>query len=123
MVACACLGGQLQVSGDGAPLAFGADAPVALGFGIGPVVNIAAPEQRIVFAVGDDELSQGLGLNHGFFHHAWVLDSSAVIGEGDDLGGKGRHVGKDPALLALCDGGIGVDGNAGVFADGIQLGL
>ena len=39
---------QLQIPGNLPPLALRADAPVAVGPGVGPVVDIAAAEQAVV---------------------------------------------------------------------------
>ena len=60
---------QLQVPGNLTPLAFGADAPVIVGLGVAAVVNVAAPEQGVVLAVGHNELAQSLGPKHGLLHH------------------------------------------------------
>ena len=51
---------QLQIPLDGPPLGLGADAPVAVGTGVAAVVDVAAPQQAVVFAVGYNQLAKGL---------------------------------------------------------------
>ena len=87
MIATARLPHQLQIPLNGPPLALGADAPVAMGLGIGTVMDIAAPQEGIVLAVGHDQLAQALGLHHGAAHHVAVLNAFSVIGEGHHIGG------------------------------------
>ena len=78
---------QLQIPGDLAPLALGADAPVTVGGGVDAAVNIASPKEGIVLAVGGDNSAQGLGTEHGLAHHLVALNTPSVVGEGDCLRG------------------------------------
>ena len=71
---------QLQIPLDGPPLALGADAPVAVGLGVGAVMDIAAPQEGIVLAVGHDQLAEALGLQHGAAHHITILNALSVVG-------------------------------------------
>ena len=87
VIAAARLPHQLQIPLDGPPLALGADAPVAVGLGVGAVMDIAAPQEGIVLAVGHDQLAQAFGLQHGAAHHVAVLNAFSVIGEGHHIGG------------------------------------
>ena len=78
---------QLQIPGNLAPLALGADAPVAVGGGIDAAVNIASPEEGIVLAVGGDDFAKSLGPEHGAPHHFIILNTPAVVGEGNGVRG------------------------------------
>ena len=60
------------------PLAFGADAPVAVGAGVSPVVDVAPVEEGIVLAVGHDELMKPLGGLHGKAHLRLALHLSLI---------------------------------------------
>ena len=94
---------------------------MAVGRGVGAVVDIAAPEQTVVLAVGHDQLAQGLGALHGLPHHAVVLDAVAVVGEGHDPGRQGLQVRQRPALFAHGDGAVGAHVDRSVPADDGQL--
>ena len=74
VVGAACLLHQRQVPLHLLPLAGGGVTPVAVGPGIGPVVNVAAAHQALVLAVGHDEFAQGLGPAHGLPHPLRVLN-------------------------------------------------
>ena len=117
VVGAAFLRRQPHVPGDGPPFAFGADAPVAVGGGVGPRVDIAAPEQGIVLAMGGDELMEALGLPHGPAHHVFVLHALPVVGKSDDQGGEGFHVRQLFACLVFRDGPVGVHPDPGGGAD------
>ena len=123
VIAAARLPHQLQIPLNGPPLALGADAPVAVGLGIGAVMDIAAPQKGIVLAVGHDQLAQALGLQHGAAHHVAVLNALSVIGEGHHTGGHGVQVRQLPALLAFRNRPIGQDPDHGVLLYGVQLRL
>ena len=77
---------QFQVAGDLTPFTFGTDTGVAVGSGVFAVMDVAAPEQVVDFAVGYDHLAQSLCPEHGLAHHVIILDAPAVIGEGDGIG-------------------------------------
>ena len=89
--------------------------------GVLSVMDVAAPEQGIVLAVGHDELIQSFGSLHGLFHHFCRLHAPSVIGEGADPGGHGFQLRQLPALLAHGDGAVGQDPDDGVLLDGLQL--
>ena len=59
---------QRQIPGDLSPLAFGADAPVAVGFGVAAVMDVSPSQQGIDLAVGDNGLPQSFGAKHGLPH-------------------------------------------------------
>ena len=121
VVAAAGLGCQLQIPCNGAPLALRANAPVAVGFGVGALVDIAAPEEGIVFTVGDDELAQGPGALHGLPHETGILHPVAVVGEGDHIRRHGLQIGQLPSGLVHGDGAVGAHVDHGVPADDGQL--
>ena len=87
VIAAARLPHQFQIPLDGPPLALGADAPMSVGAGISAVVDVAAPQQGIVLAVGHDQLAEALGLQHGAAHHITILNALSVVGEGHRVGG------------------------------------
>ena len=62
---------------------------MAVGLGIGAVMDIAAPQEGIILTVGHDQLAQAFGLQHGAAHHVAVLNALSVIGEGHHIGGHG----------------------------------
>ena len=59
---------QLQIPGDLSPLAFGADATVAVSLGVVAVVDVAPSQQGVDLAVGDNGLPQSFGAKHGLPH-------------------------------------------------------
>ena len=114
---------QLQVSFDLLPLAFGRDAFMSVLFGIFPLVDVAAEEQAVVFAVGSNDLAVALDFFHGLAHHFVILYAPAIVRESADMGGQlviGRH---GLAYLANGDGAVGHNFNAGGFLDGLKLRL
>ena len=111
------LADELQVSADLGVLALGADASVAVGFGVLTVVDVAAAKEVVDLAVGDDHFAQGLGLHHGRAHHIVTLHAPPVVGEGDALARHALHVGQLLPRLAYGDGGVGVDVDDGVLFD------
>ena len=121
MVGTAGLLRQAEIPGNGAPLALGADAPVATGPGVGPVVDVAAVEEAVVLAVGGDDLAQALGFLHGRTHHVLALDAPAVVGEARHIGGHGGQIRQGLALLAPGDGPVGGDVDHRVPPDQLQL--
>ena len=123
VVAAAGLPYQCQIPLDLPPLALRADAPVAVGAGIRPVVDIAAPQQRVVLAVGHDELTQFLGLPHGAAHHVAILHPSSVVGEGDHIRRQLLQCGQLRALLPHGDRAVGQDADGGACADEVELRL
>ena len=123
MVAAACLPHQRQIPLDLPPLALRADAPVAVGAGIRPVVDVAAPQQRVVLAVGHDELAQLLGLPHGAAHHVVILYAPSVVGEGDDIRRQLLQRGQLRTLLSHGDRAVGEDADGGACADKVELRL
>ena len=50
------------------PLAFRADAPMAVGFCVLSLVDVAAPQEGIVLTVSDDGLAQGFCFQHSPAH-------------------------------------------------------
>ena len=106
MVRAAGLLRQTHVPGDGAPFALRADAPVTVGAGVRPVVDIAAPQQTVVLAVGRQDLPQAAAFLHGLPHDALRLDAPSVVGEGDHIRGQIRQM---FPLLAHSDRAVGVD--------------
>ena len=65
---------------------------MAVGPGIGAIVDIAAVKQGVVLAVGHDQLAEALGLLHGPAHHIPVLHALPVIGKGHYIGGHGLQL-------------------------------
>ena len=117
MVGTAGLGGKLQIPGNLAILAFGADAPVAVGGGVITIVDVPALEKRVVFTVGGDDFSQGFGLPHSPAHHLRGLNAPPVVGKGDDTGGHTRHIRQGFPLFPLGNGPVGIDMDAGGVPD------
>ena len=112
---------QLQIPGNLPPFAFGADAPMAMGFGIITVVDVPAPQERVDLAVGDNGLPEGFCTEHGLPHQVVTLHAPAVVGKPHYVGRHALQVGKRFALFADCDGTVGVDVNAGGFLDETAL--
>ena len=121
MVAASGFSHQFQVTGNLTPFAFGADASVAMLPGIFAVVNVAAPQQGIDFAVGNNHLAQGLCTEHGFQHHVVRLDTPSVIGEGDTVCCHAFQICKDFTLFLYGDGAVGIYMNAGRGLNQLQL--
>ena len=84
------------------PLALGAYAPVAVQARILPAVDVSAPQQRIILAVGGDHLAYALRFGHRAAHKLFALHSPAVIREGYAIRRKARHIGQ--LLAPLADG-------------------
>ena len=96
---------------------------MAVGPGIGPVVNVAAAHQALVLAVGHDKLAQGLGPAHGLLHVLGVLDPPAVVGESHHIGGQPLQIGQVLPLFPYGDGAVGIDMDHAVPLNEVQLGL
>ncbi len=79
MVCAACFLSQHEISCYGAPFAFGTDTPVPVSCCILSVVDIAAVKERIVLAVGGDDLSETFCAEHCFTHYLIRLNAPAVI--------------------------------------------
>ena len=86
-------------------------------------MDVAAPQERIVLAVGHDQLAEALGLEHGAAHHITILNALSVVGESHHIGGHGVQVRQLPALLAFRDGPVGQNTDHGVLLNGVQLHL
>ena len=114
---------QLQIPGDLPPFAFGADAPVAVGFGVVAVVDISPSQQGIDLAVGDNGFPQCLGTEHGLPHQTVTLHAPAVVGKSHHARRHALQVGKHPALFAHGDSAIGIDMDAGGFLNDTALNL
>ena len=78
-------------------------------------------KQRIVLAMGGDELSQLPGLRHGRLHHFGILHAVAVVGEGDHIARHAREVGELLSLLVHRDGAVGEDFDHRVPEDDVQF--
>ena len=89
--------------------------------GVGPVVDVAASQQAVVLAVGDDQLAQRLCALHGLAHQPAVLYAVPVVGKGDHPVGKSLQIGDFLSPFAHGDGGIGIDGDTGVPLDDLAL--
>ena len=94
---------------------------MSVGGGIDATVDEAPPEEGIVLAVGGDDFAQGLGPEHGLAHHLVALNTPAVVGEGDCLGGHALKVGDCLTFLAQGNGSVGVDVDAGGVLDDGKL--
>ena len=123
MVGAAGLPHQVQVPRDLPPLAFRADAPVPVGPGIVPVVDIAAAEESVVLAVGGDDLAQAFGFLHGGAHDIIPLDAAAVVGKSRHQGGQRRKIGQLLPFSPPGDGPIGHHPHPGTLPDPPELGL
>ena len=121
MIGAAGLLHQFQIPGDGAPFAFGADAPVAVLTGIIAVMDIAAVQEGIVLTVGHDEFVQCLGLEHSLLHFLPALDTLAVVGKGYYIGCHSFHIRKLFAFFLAGDGAVRVNADHAVPPDDIQL--
>ena len=113
---------QFQVARDGPPFTLGADALVSVRLGVFAVVNVAAVSEKIVLAVGDDDLAEALGLAHGGLHHLLGLHAAAVVRKAGHERCECLHVGKLLAALLLRDGTQGANVDQRALADGLQLG-
>ena len=96
---------------------------MSVGAGIGAVMDVAASQEGIVLTVGNDELAEALGLQHGAAHHITILNALSVVGESHHIGGHGVQVRQFPALLTFRDGPVGQNADHGVFLNGVQLHL
>ena len=121
VVAAACLPNQFQIPLDLTPLAFGADAPVPMGLGVGAVVDVAAVKKGIVLAVGNDGLAQRLGCQHGSLHHFLRLNAPPVIGKARHVGSHALKIRQHFSFFANGNGAVGVNVDAGGVPDLFQL--
>ena len=114
---------QFQVPFDLLPFTFGADAFMSMLFGIFTLMDVAAEEQAVVFAVGSNDHVVTADFFHGCQHHFVTLYAASIIGEGTDMGGQ--FVDGCKGFTHFTDGqcAIGDYFNAGCFANGFQLGL
>ena len=80
-------------------------------------MDVAAAEQLVDLAVGDDHLALALGPEHGLLHHFVPLNAPAVIGEAAHHGGHALDIRQLLALFAHGDGTVGIDMDAGVGLD------
>ena len=117
MVGTAGLLCELQIADDGAPLALGADARVAVRAGIDAVVDIAAAQKGVVFAVRHEELAEAAAFFHRLAHQAFRLYAAPVVGEGHNVRGHSGQVGQGLPKFADGDGTVGVGMDAGVAAE------
>ena len=92
-----------------------------VGAGVGPVVDIASAQERLVLAVGGDELAQPGRLLHGPAHQRRVLHAAAVVGEGADLRGQPRQIGQLPPRPLPADAAVGHHAHLRRVADARQL--
>ena len=118
MIAAAGLSAELQVAGDLAPFALGADAFVTVRPGIAPVVDVAAVQERFVLAMRRDDAILPGREGHRLPHHPFPLDAAAVIREGAAAVPECGHVHQFPAFPALGDGAVGEYLDDGVPVDG-----
>ena len=117
------LSGEAHVALDLAPLALGADTPVAVRPGVLAVVYISAAQEAVHLAVGGDYLAQLRRAQHGTAHHGLALHALAVVGEGHAARRELCHVGQLLPALAAGDGGVGQDADARAAAYGGELGI
>ena len=117
MVGAAGLLRELEVPGDLSPLALGADAPVAVGGGVGTVMDVAAAQETVVLAVGDDQFPERFGAQHGLAHPRVGLHAVPVVREGDDAGREPLEIRERLPLLPDRDRAVGVDADAGAAGD------
>ena len=92
MIAAAGLCDKLQIARDLPPFGFAADAAVSVLPGIFAVVDIAAVQQTVVLAMGDDQFAEISGAAHGLQHDLIGLYAAAVVGKARDIGRHGLHV-------------------------------
>ena len=101
---------ELDVAGDVDLLAGGRPAQHAQARGSDTLVDLALVDQGLVLAVVHDRMAKLDGVVHDTAHHAGVLDTAAVIGEGDGaMCVHVAHLGEDLALEALRAGAGDVD--------------
>ena len=117
MVGAAGLFGEPEVPGDRAPLTLGADAAVAVGAGIRAVVDIAAVQEAVVFAVRGKDLTEAAALHHGLAHEAFRLHAAAVVGKRDDAWREPVKIREPLPFFAYRDGAVGMDVDERVFFD------
>ncbi len=82
---------------------------MAVGPRVFPVVDVAAPNQGIVLAVGGDDLSKGPAPLHQGPHHALALHALSIVAEGDHPGGQGLEVRRLLPALAFGQSGVWVE--------------
>ena len=85
--------------------------------GVSAGVNIAAIEQRIILAMGGDELAEAHGLPHGAAHHSFALHAPAIVRKGDGIGSHSRHISQSIALFTHCNGPVWQHAHHGVPLD------
>ena len=94
---------------------------VTVFFGVAAFVDIAAAQQLVDFAVGDDEFVQGFCPGHRLFHEAGILHPFAVVGKGADIGRHGFEICDLPALLSDGYAAVGLYGDRRRLFDDLQL--
>ena len=117
MVAAAGSCGQSQVAGNLPPFTLSADALVSVGSTPAPVVDIAAAQQRIVFAVSGQDAIQFCGPPHRFQHNLLPLYAAPVSGKGDAMAAKRCHVDNRFAPPPQGDGSVREHLDAGIPVD------
>ena len=92
-----------------------------MGSGIHPVVDVAAFQQIVHFAVGGDDFTKAPGFQHGALHHFVALHASSVIGIAAHIPCQAFHVHQLLTLFPQRDGAVGMHPDAGVLPDERQL--
>ena len=94
---------------------------MAVGLGVGTVVDVAAVQKGVILAVGDNGLAQRLGRQHGGPHPVLRLNAPSVIGKSRHKGGHARQIRQNFPFFAHSNRTIGVYVNAGGVPDFFQL--
>ena len=121
MICTACLLCQAHIARNLAPLALGANAPVAVGLCICAVVDIAAAKQAIVLAVRGQNFPKPSALLHRLAHQALRLYALSIVGKCNYLRGHRVQIRQLLALLPDGNCAVGVHMHAGAFPDTAQL--
>ena len=119
----ACFLYQFQIAFDLFPFAFGTDAFMSMRLSVSTLVDVAAVEQGIVFAVGCNDHVVAFDFFHGRQHHFIVLYAASVIGKCTDMRCQFIKCCQCFTHFTDCQCAIGNNFNACSFADGFQLGF
>ncbi len=123
MVGASRLSCKLNISFNLSPLALTTDSPVIMLFCINAVMDVTAVQKLVHLAVSDDWLAEGFGLKHSFAHQLAILNTLAVIREGDYERRHFLELRKNLAFLADAYGAVRIDLDAGAFLYAFELNL
>ena len=112
---------QLNVPFHLLPFAFGVVADEAVAAGKFTVVNAPSSQQGFILAVGNNGLVQFFCQQHGLSHHIGRLYAAAVVGKACYVRSHSLQIGEGFAHLITGDGAVGIDFDAGILSDELEL--